>query len=247
MHAGSGLELFSAVFEPQADSAWLKCLILKFCLIAQSSLHEASATLSESESSVPHTSGQTQYTDSGSLPQKALQPTVNSRMPSNNKAVNKKQKHKQTSRASAAKAPDSPSSSTRSIAASRPQPVSASQAQEPVQPARHINNKMAVPAASDEHKAAVNGFSGRGALDAASSGEFQALPSSSNLTKSFDCQQQCSGSACFHCILNQRMMHLVAMQCTGSKLQSKCFAMIAISLNWCITHNCHKDTLSLLY
>jgi len=162
--AGTGLELFSAVFEPEADSAWLKCLILKFCLVAQSSLHEAGPTLSESESSVSVTSCPTQHTKA-SRPQKTSQPATSSKMPSNAKSVNKKQKQKQNSRAAALASrhsDSSKSSASKEVQAEKPelqQPDSAPSAK-----------PMAVPAASEDQAVAANGFTARGMLNTAPKG-----------------------------------------------------------------------------
>lgn len=161
--AGRGLELFSAVFEPRADSAWLKCLILKFGLIAQSSLHEAGPPLSSSE-----------FLSRTSTPQQDQQSEANNRAtpsskmpPSNHKPLSKKQKQKQNSRAAllANRHTDSPKSAA--SAASR-------DIKEDFTASVHSNNQrqskklMAVPVMSEDQAAAANGFSASGALGAPS-------------------------------------------------------------------------------
>ena len=163
--AGRGLELFSAVFEPQADSAWLKCLILKFCLVAQSSLHEAGPSLSSSESSESVTPQQDQQSEANNKPRKATQPTPSSKMPStNHKALSKKQKQKQNSRAA--------------VLANRhtdsPKPAASTASKEEHTASVRFNSQcqskklMAVPAASEDQAAGVNGFSAQSALGAPS-------------------------------------------------------------------------------
>ncbi len=159
--AGTRLELFSAVFEPEADSAWLKCLILKFCLVAQSSLHEAGPALSESESSVSVTSCPTQRTEA-SRPQKT---SPSSKMPSNAKPVSKKQKQKQNSRAAtlASRHSDSSKSSvSKEVQAEKPELQRRESA--------HSAKSMAVPATSEDQAVAANGFTARGMLNTASKG-----------------------------------------------------------------------------
>lgn len=154
--------MFSAVFEPRADSAWLKCLILKFGLVAQSSLHEAGPSLSSSESR-----------ESGA-PQQDQQPEANSRatsnrkMPSTNqKPLSKKQKQKHNSRAAllASRHTDSPKSAASTASKDIKEDCTASV---------HSNNQrqskklMAVPVVSEDQAAAANGFSASGALGAPS-------------------------------------------------------------------------------
>ncbi len=162
--AGTGLELFSAVFEPEADSAWLKCLILKFCLVAQSSLHEAGPALSESESSVSVTSCPTQHTEA-SRPQKTSQPATSSKMPSNAKSVSKKQKQKQNSRAAALASRHSDSSKS-----SASKEVQAEKPEVQWRDSAHSGKSMAVPAASEDQAVAANGFTARGMLNTAPKG-----------------------------------------------------------------------------
>lgn len=161
MAAGTGLELFSAVFEPEADSAWLKCLILKFCLVAQSSLHEAGPTLSESKSSVSVTSYTAQHTEA-SRPETLLAAS-SSKMPANAKTVSKKQKQKQNARAAAlaSKQSDSPKSlASKQLHAEKPV----------LETPNSTDTPMAVPAASEDQSAAVNGFSANPVLDAVPKG-----------------------------------------------------------------------------
>lgn len=161
--AGRGLELFSAVFEPQADAAWLKCLILKFCLVAQSSLHEAGPSLSASESSVSVTPQQDQHSEAVIRP---TQPVLSSNMPSaNTKPLNKKQKQKQNSRAAvhANRRADSPKSATSTAQkALKAEPTASVRSK-----SQHQSKQlMAVPAASEDQAAGANGFSAQGALGA---------------------------------------------------------------------------------
>ena len=165
LFAGRGLELFSAVLEPQADSAWLKCLILKFCLFAQSSLHEAGPSQSESVSSVSDTFCSGQQPDSSTEAGRAEQP--NPSMPSaNQKPLSKKQRQKQNSRAAAlAKKPADSSKSAVTLQA-HSQDLAASAQFNGQHPDRQ---DMAVPAASETHAGAANGFSAHGALDTPSS------------------------------------------------------------------------------
>lgn len=168
-HAGKGLELFSAVFEPQAGSAWLKCLILKFCLVAQSSLHEAGPLLSESESSVSITSCSGQHSEANLKPQKAKLQTASSNMSSTNrKPLSKKQKQKQNSRAAANANSSSGSPTSAASAASK---AAKQQGPPSVQSngLRRSKKPMAVPAASENQTAAVNGFSAQAALESPSS------------------------------------------------------------------------------
>lgn len=164
--AGRGLELFSAVFEPQADSAWLKCLILKFCLVAQSSLHEAGPCLSASESSVSSTPQQDQHSEAIIRP---TQPVLSSNMPfTNTKPLNKKQKQKQNSRAAvhANRHADSPKSAVSTASKEHKAELTASVRSNSQQQSKQL---MAVPAASEDQAAGVNGFSAQGALGAPSS------------------------------------------------------------------------------
>ena len=168
--AGTGVELFSAVFEPQADSAWLKCLILKFCLVAQSSLHEAGPSLSESESIVSLTSYQDQQSKASF---KAKLQTPSRKMSSSNqkplsrgKGSKAKQRQRQTSRAAAPvnRRSDSPKSTASTASQASKAEVSAS-----TQSNRQRSKlSMAVPAASEKQASAGNGFSGQGALDTSS-------------------------------------------------------------------------------
>lgn len=170
--AGTGVAQFSAVFEPQADSAWLKCLILKFYLVAQSSLHEGSPPLSEAESSASYTSGRTHHTLSSTQQQQSIDPAASGTMLPKNKSVNKNRKQKQTSRApgGARTATDSFQSSPRVPAPQLRQSAGGSQQHNKTkQPSAHSDSTMAVPVASDDSKA-VNGFSARAVVDADSSG-----------------------------------------------------------------------------
>lgn len=160
--AGVGLELFSAVFEPQGDSAWLKCLILKFCLVAQSSLHEAGPTQSESESSVSVTSSPDQRKEANRQAGKT-QLATGSKMPSNNKSVSKNKKANHTSRTSALSNKSSPKP-TKSKELQQEGPALQQQS------APITDKAMAVPAASEDQATATNGFTPKGMLDAATQG-----------------------------------------------------------------------------
>lgn len=156
--AGRGLELFSAVFEPRADSAWLKCLILKFGLVAQSSLHEAGPSLSSSESPESVTPQQDQQSEANS------RATPSSKMPSTNlKSLSKKQKQKQNSRAAllANRHADSPKSAASTASKDIKEDRTASVHSNNQHPSKKL---MAVPAVSEDQAAAVNGFSTSGAL-----------------------------------------------------------------------------------
>ena len=159
------------MFEPQVDSAWLKCLILKFCLVAESSLHEAGPTLSESESSVSSTSGQTHYTKPTTEQHKTSKSQASSTMPPSNKSVGKNKKQKQAPRSSATAKSKSDTQKSSAKSSREEQPASVHHQQASERSSAHAHKAMAVPVTSDDHKAAVNGLSKRGALDVASTGD----------------------------------------------------------------------------
>ena len=157
--AGSGFELFSAAFEPQEHTAWLKCLVFKFCLIAQRPLDEANLTLSESERAINCC---TQPSDCANIssPPSSLSATGNMPQTENHsKAVNRKKKVKGRSHASASTA----SSHQNTVGASPDRHQDVPQAPA-VHSSSHRKSKalrehsMAVPAAANSEAVISNGL-----------------------------------------------------------------------------------------
>lgn len=157
---GSGFQLFSAVFEPQEHTAWLKCLVLKFCLIAQRPLDEASPLLPETELATKPCTTSSQSSD---ISTQSLQPSASSNMPepeNHGKAVNQKKKGKGRSQTSAS----SVSSSAHAVDTAPVQRQGSSQAasshSEVSSRRRHKaakHHSMAVPAAADSEAVTCNG------------------------------------------------------------------------------------------